>query len=343
MVMADDQDWRTSRRVTLNDVAKLAGVSRALVSIVMRDVPGASDSTRKRVLAAARELGYVPDIRARSLAGQKSRIIGVMFGVGVGSFHFDLLEALYTAAKVHDYNLILSAVTEGRGEEEAAQSLKDFRFDGLVMLGPPTAVPLLAGQVPVAVVGWHVDHPAVDVVRTSDQHGMAAAVDYLVSIGHRRISHIDGGGDLIAESRRAAYVEAMDRCGLSSDVSVVEGGQTQLDGQRAARRLLDEGNLPTALVAFNDDVAVAAMGLMAQQGVAVPDRLSVIGWDDSAVAALSPVGLSSVRQQPKLMGRLALERMVARIEQRRVEQRELVLEPEFQIRDSTSPPFRGMS
>jgi DNA-binding LacI/PurR family transcriptional regulator len=123
--MTVDDDWLTRRRVTLNDVAKHAHVSRALVSIVMRDAPGASSATRERVLAAARELGYRPDVRARSLAGQKSRLIGVMFGVDLGTFHFDLLEGLYAAAEEHGHNLILSALTSGRDERRAAQSLHD--------------------------------------------------------------------------------------------------------------------------------------------------------------------------------------------------------------------------
>src|SRR3954452_25252300 len=127
--MAENSDWRTSRRVTLEDVAKRAKVSRALVSIVMRDAPGASAATRARVWAAARELGYRPDVRGRSLAGQKSRLIGVMFGVDIGVFQFDLLEGLYSAAEAHGHSLILTPLSRGRDERKAAQSLHDFRFD----------------------------------------------------------------------------------------------------------------------------------------------------------------------------------------------------------------------
>ena len=214
--MTEDGDWLTRRRVTLNDVAKHAHVSRALVSIVMRDAPGASPATRERVWAAARELGYRPDVRARSLAGQKSRLIGVMFGVSIGTFQFDLLEGLYAAAETHGHSLILTPVTRGRDEHQAAQSLHDFGFDALIMLGPPTPKPLLTGKVPIAVVGWHVDDPAVDVVRTSDEHGMAQAVNHLVGLGHRRIAHIDGGTSVIAAARREGYEKAMhdSRAGL---------------------------------------------------------------------------------------------------------------------------------
>ena len=323
------------RRVTLVDVARHAEVSRALVSIVMRDAPGASPATRERVLAAARELGYRPDVRARSLAGQKSRLIGVMFDVGVGAFHFDLLEGLYDAAEEQGHTLLLSPVTRRRDERRAAQSLHDFRFDALIMLGPPTAEPVLAGKMPVAVVGWHVEHPAVDVVRTSDERGMALAVDHLVDLGHRRITHIDGGVGPISASRREGYAKAMRTHGLDSEIRVVPGGQTQLDGQRAARLLLDEKELPTAVVAYNDDVAVAAMGAIAQQGIDVPDRLSIVGWDDSDAAAHSPIGLTSIAQRADLMARSVVERIVARIEGRRVDSREIVLEPELRARLST--------
>jgi DNA-binding LacI/PurR family transcriptional regulator len=341
--MTEGGVWSSPRRVTLVDVAKHAGVSRALVSIVIRDAPGASLATRERVLASARELGYRPDIRARSLASQKSRLIGVMFGVDVGTFHFDLLEGLYAAAEEHGHSLILTALTTGRDEHRAAQSLHDFRFDALIMLGPPTPKPLLTGKVPIVVVGWHVDHPAVDVVRTSDEHGMALAVTHLVSLGHRRIAHIDGGTSLIAASRRDGYAKGMQAHGLGSNIRIVTGGQTQLDGQRAARTLLQEGKVPTGLVAYNDDTAVAAMGVLAQQGIDVPSRLSIIGWDDSEAAALSPVGLTSVAQEPFEMARLAVERILARIEGRKVEGHEIVLEPQLRVRSSTVGVHQTMS
>ena len=343
VVMNDSRDWELPRRATLEDVARHADVSRALVSIVMRDAPGASSATRERVLASARALGYRPDARARALAGQKSGLIGVMFGVGIGAFQFDLLEGLYAAAERRGLGLILTPLTKGRDESKAADSLQDFRLDALVMLGPATPTPLLAGRVPVVVVGWHVDHPAVDVVRTSDAHGMGHAVSHLAELGHRRIAHIDGGETLISASRREGYVAAMRAQGLSSFVRIVPGGQTLLDGQRAAWSLLADGPLPTAVVAYNDDTAVAAMSLLAQQGIEVPSRLSMVGWDDSEAAALSPVELTSVAQQPDEIARLAIGRLVDRLSRRPVEGREIVLEPELKVRASTSKVNQTLS
>jgi DNA-binding LacI/PurR family transcriptional regulator len=341
--MAENTDWRTARRVTLEDVARRAEVSRALVSIVMRNAPGASAATRERVLAAARELGYRPDLRARSLAGQKSRLLGVMFGVDIGVFQFDLLDGLYAAAEERGLSLILTASTRERDEHRAAQSLHDFRFDALIMLGPHTAEPVLAGTVPLVVVGWHVEHPAVDSVRTSDEHGMRLAVEHLVQLGHRRIAHIDGGSTLIAGARRQGYTKAMRAQGLGRYVRIVAGGQTLLDGQHAASTLLGDGELPTGIVAYNDDIAVGAMGLLASRGVDVPQDLSVVGFDDSEAAELSPIGLTSVAQEPNLLARLAVERMIDRIESRELDHRDIVLEPELRVRASSRAMSATMS
>ena len=331
-----DQRPRPPRRVTLADVARRAGVSPALASIVMRDAPGASAASRQRVLAVATELGYRPDLRARSLASLQPQLIGVLFGKA-GRFHFDLIDGLYAAAETRGWDLVLSALTDSRDEQRALQSLQDFHFDALVMLGPPVATPRMAGRMPLVVMGWHVDHPDVDIVRTSDDHGMALAVEHLVGLGHRRIAHIEGGSGAIAASRREGYLRAMRGQGLQDEIRVVPcAGEDQLDGQRAARALLDDpAELPSALVAFNDDIAAAVLTVLAQQGIEVPRDVSIIGFDDGPLARSAGLDLTSVQQRPQEMGRLAVERIVARTDGTEVASREIVLDPVLRIRSST--------
>ena len=184
----------SSRRPTLADVAARAGVSVPLVSIVMRDAPGASAVTRERVRRIAEELGYRPDSRARLLRSARSRLIGVVFAVQQ-PFHGDLVSGLYTAADNADYELTLSAVTPGRDERRAVAGLLQDRCEALILLGPhaPTSyLADLAARMPV-VVARPVRHRAVDVVRTDDAAGLGQAVDHLVGLGHIRIAHIDGG------------------------------------------------------------------------------------------------------------------------------------------------------
>ena len=329
---------RPGRRITLADVARRADVSPALVSIVMRGAPGASAESRERIMAVAGQLGYRPDARARSLASLKSHVIGVLFG-RAGRFHMELIDGLYAAAENRGWDLILSALTTSRDEKRALDSLHDFRFDALIMLGPEIPEPLLAGTVPLVVVGWHVDHPDVDVVRTSDDHAMTIAVQHLARLGHRRIAHLQGGTGLIAVARRDAYLAAMQAQGLGPDIRfVVCDGEDQLDGQRGARALLAEDQeLPTAIIAFNDDIAAAATSVLAQEGISVPGDISIIGYDDSALAHSVGLELTSIRQVPQELARLAIDRVIARTDNTPFDDREIVLEPELVVRDTTGP------
>ena len=335
--MADEHPV-PGRRVTLADVAKRAGVSTALASIVMREAPGASEASRLRVHTVAQELGYRPDFRARSLASLKPHLIGVLFG-RAGRFQIELVDGLYTAAENQGWELVLSALTSSRDEERALSSLQDFRIDALVMLGPAVPKPLLAGRVPLVVVGWHVDHPDVDIVRTSDEHGIGLAIDHLVELGHRRIVHLQGGTSLVAIARRDAYITAMRRHGLEAEIQVVAcEGEDQLDGQRAARALLDaDKELPTALVTFNDDIAAAAMSVLTQHGIQIPGDISIVGFDDATLAQSPEVDLTSVQQVPQELARLAVERIITRSNGGPVIDREIVLEPELKVRGSTGP------
>jgi DNA-binding LacI/PurR family transcriptional regulator len=310
------------RRPTLEDVAAHAGVSRALVSIVMRGVAGASDGTRQRVLEAAAEIGYRPDARARLLASGRSRLLGVVFGMS-GRFHLELLDGLYSAAEEAGYQLILSALTPSRDERRAVETLLDFRCEAVILVGPGVGAPVLAGRLPVVVIGWTVNDSAVDVIRTSDAEGMRLAVDHLADLGHRRILHVDGGVGPVSNSRRRAYVR------------VVGGGINQEDGAAAARLLLAEPSLPSAVIAYNDDVAAGLLETLSRAGVRIPHDVSIIGWDDSSLSRLPHLDLTTVRQDAAEMTRLAIERSAARLGAQAIGKRELVLAPTLTLRSST--------
>ena len=225
------------RRPTLADVAAHAGVSVPLVSIVMRDVPGASAVNREKVRRAAEQLGYRPDSRARMLRRTRSRLIGVVFGVQ-HAFHGDLVSGLYAAADRIDYELTLSAVTPGRDEHRAITSLLQDRCEALILLGPQVPTPYLADlatRMPVVVVARAVRSRAVDVVRTDDAAGLHQAVDHLVDLGHTQIAHIDGGRAPGTAERRRGYREALQRHNLADATCILPGGLTEDDGAAAAR------------------------------------------------------------------------------------------------------------
>ena len=195
---------RPQRRPTLEDVAARAGVSRALVSIVMRGVPGASEATRLRVAAVASEIGYRPDGRARLLASSRSGLIGVTLSLN-NPFQADVVEGVYAAAESLGYQVVLSAICATRSPARATESLLAYRCEAAILVGAVVRGRVLAdvaAQLPVVVVGQPSRQPGVDVVRADDVAGMRMAVDHLVDLGHRTIVHVDGGRAPGAAARR---------------------------------------------------------------------------------------------------------------------------------------------
>jgi len=331
-----------NRRPTLADVAAEAGVSVALVSIVMREAPGASAATRERVRQVARRLDYQPDSRARLLRSGQSRLLGIVFRVH-DPFDDDVITGLYDAAGRAGYELTLSAVTPRRDERTAIAGLLQDRCAGLVLLGPeiPTAeLGTLAARMPVVVMMRRVHNRHVDVVRTDDSRGLQQAVDHLVELGHQRITHVDGGRIMAGSpDRREGYLEAMRRHGLEAHARVIAGGPGEQDGARAARELLDEP--PTAVTMFNDQAATGVLDVLRRHGLSVPGDISVVGYDDSSFSRLAHIDLTTIAQDIDTMATLAVTRAVERIDGAPVPHREVIIPPRLVVRGTTGPLVSG--
>ena len=326
--------------ITMADVAERAGVSRALVSIVFRGAPGASPESRERVMRAAEELSYRPDRRARLLGSSRSRTVGVIFGLH-REFHAELVEWLYQALDGTGFELALGATAPSRDERTAVQSMLEFRCEALVLVGPTLPVreiEELAGRVPVVVVARSVRSRTLDVVRTDDQEGARIAVHHLAGLGHQRIVHVDGGRAPGAAQRRRGYRDAMAGLGLADRAGLVPGGLTDEDGERAAGELLAAATRATAVTAFNDHCAAGLLAAVRKAGVAVPDELSLVGYDDSHVAGLSTVALTTIAQDSAAMARAALELALARTEEAGEPPREVVVPPRLVVRLTTGAP-----
>jgi len=326
-----------TKRPTLADVAARAGVSVALVSIAMRGAKGVSAATSEQIFKAAQEIGYRPDTRARLLRSRRSRLLGVQFGLSY-PFHADLVEALYAVAEPAGYQLALSAVAASRGEQRATEALLDDRCEALILLGPQAPVARLeklAAQLPVICVARRLaSTPGVDVVRTADDDGARQAVDHLVSLGHRDIVHIDGGRAPGAADRRRGYRSAMHRHGLPS--SFVPGGLTEADGAAAARGLLAAPSRPTAVLAFNDQCATGVLDVFLRSGIGVPGQISVVGFDDSHLARLAHINLTTVGQDIPRLADLAIVRALARLEGQQTPGTETVVAPHLIVRGTTA-------
>jgi DNA-binding LacI/PurR family transcriptional regulator len=257
------------------------------------------------------------------------------------AFHGDLVSGLYQAADRLGYELALSAVTPARDEPRAVRSLLQDRCEALILLGPQVPTSDLAGlaaQLPVVVVARGVRHRAIDVVRTADDEGLRQAVDHLVAIGHRRIAHIDGGRAPGAADRRRGYRQAMRWHGLDAGARILPGGLTEDDGAAAARALLDipVGQRPTAVAVFNDRCAAGVLDVLHRAGLTAPGDISVIGYDDSRLARLSHVNLTTVAQDADRMTTLAVTRAIDRLNGTPVDHRELVIPPRLVVRGTTA-------
>ncbi len=326
-----------SQRPTIVDVANLSGVSKSTVSNVLRGAGRVSDGTRARVLESIEALGYRPNSLARDLVRRRSNTVGVVLGDLANTFYADLVKLLELQISEAAYTTIVCN-TDGRSELERArvEMLLERAVSGVVMLqfsGDRTVLDELAvARVPVVVIScW--DERA-DCVAVDDHTGMAAAVEHLYGLGHRRIAHVSS--HLVEDSTRAAryagYEHAMRGHGLAPRLLDAD----VRDGLRAA---VTDREAPTAFAAANDLIAVQLIDLLEPLGVRVPDDVSVVGFDGTDLGAHSRIGLTTVAQpRAQLIAeglRLLLDRMRGGLSE---PPRHVRLTGELVVRASTGAP-----
>jgi DNA-binding LacI/PurR family transcriptional regulator len=292
------------------------------------------------VLEAAARLGYRPDRAASALASRHSRLIGVVMDVS-NSFHAQLVEDIHEAAERHGYDLVLSTVTRSRDETRAVETLLDSRCEALLLLGGEAPVEQLADlgrQLPVVVIGRPVPPVGVDVVRAADDEGVAQAVEHLAGLGHQAITYVDGGHGRMAALRRDGYQRAMRRHHLVDHVQVIRGGNTESAGAGAAHTVLHTEPRPTAVLTFNDRCAMGLIDTLVRAGVGIPHDVSVVGYDDSPVARLAHIDLTTVSQNTPELTEHAVTAVLERLDDGRLDHREVVLPPHLVVRGTTGPP-----
>ena len=331
---------------TITDVARRAGVSKSLVSLVMRGADHVSPERRQAVNKAAAELGYRLNAMARSLVQRRTHLVGVMVSDLHNPFFADVVAGIQEQAARTGYKVLVNSGNRAAAREaDAMETLLQLRADGII-LGSPVLDDEVIGrasrEVPIVLVGREAHGPAVDSVTNDDRAGAEVAVEHCVSLGHRRIAHIDGGHGAGAPARRHGYEAAMKRLGLGDLVSVVSGTYTEEGGHTGCLLLLAQKPRPTAIFAANDLAAIGALNAIEESGLKVPDDVSLVGYDNTSLAALRHISLTTIHQPRLEMGQLALSTLLERVDQDREEPRRVILSPSLVVRASTAPPREGV-
>ncbi|MFJ2924319.1 LacI family DNA-binding transcriptional regulator [Streptomyces massasporeus] len=329
------------RAPTIRDVAERAGVSKSLVSLVLRGSDQVRPEKRDAVLRAARELGYRPNAAARSLSEQRTRTVGVLLNDLRNPWFVDLLDGLNSLLHAGGLRMLLAdARLNRRTGQDPADPLLDLRVDGLVVVGTlpdPAALGQVAERIPVVLAGSREPAPpGVDVVAGDDERGALLVAEHLIGLGHRRIAHIAGYG-AVGELRRRSFEATMRRHGLADEVLVEPSDMTEEGGYRTTVRLLSRPDRPTAVFAVNDIAAIGVLSAAEELGLRVPRDLSVVGYDNTSIARLRHVWLTSVDNSSHEVGRRAAQCLLKRFEGAGGAGRVQLAAPTLEIRGSSTP------
>ena len=338
----------TRKRPTQADVARAAGVSQTLVSLVLNDnaLVAVSDATRERVQAAIADLGYVADGAARSLRTGKSLLVASLIPDITNPFYPAFERGIQDIADDRGYDLVAYNTDGLRAKElRALRAVQRARVDGIIatpfQLQAADFAPLVAGSVPIVVFGEltsEPETPVFDSIFVDDHAAAGELVAYLIDRGYWPLGMLAGpGGVMRREGRVRAYRRLLAERGLPQVELLARGPDpTEAGGYVAMRTLLAGRPLPRAVFASNDQMALGALVAIREAGLRVPDDIALVGFDDITVARLASPPLTTVAQFPERLGRRAAEMLFERLagtvtgEGRRVE-----MPYELIVRDSS--------
>lgn len=337
-----------NKRSTSIDVAKLAGVSRTTVSFVLNNIPDSNipESTRQKVLDAARQLNYHPNASGRKLASGKSKMIGLVRlqsteQVFNDAFLLQVLVGIEQAASQWGFHVLLKHINHERSDEYS-QLITENHVDGIILSGPlqndPELMKLHRDGVPIVLLGQMLDTdiPYVDV---NAELASKKAVNHLLSSGHKHIAMITNAklDYSSAQQRKSGYLTALEEAGIPIDECLIrEGDFTPASGYQAMKELLVCSPRPTAVFVASDVVAIGAIQAIKQEGLQIPNDIAIIGFDDIPMAEYFDPSLSTIRLPAFDLGRVAGEQLIKMVLSNDSDTPGVLLETELILRGSTT-------
>jgi LacI family transcriptional regulator len=334
----------TGMNLTLEEIARLSGVSRSTVSRVINHQPHVSEKVRERVLKVVQETGYQPNLAARSLATNRSWMVGLVLPRSVSAFFTDpyfprLAKGIAQGCNQHDFTMGLFLVSSKEDEEKIFPRLsRKGMLDGILIqsgqLGDQLITRLVNSNIPVVVVGRPLHSIEVSYIDVDNFRGAYNATSHLIRLGYQRIGTITGlAGSAAGTDRFGGYTNALNERGRNLDpYLVVEGDFTEAGGYYAMRQLLPAK--PDAVFAASDLMAIGAMRATREAGFKIPEDVAFVGFDDVSVAIYATPQLTTVRQPITSFGINAVETLIDLIENGVDPPRRIIMDTELIIRDS---------
>ncbi len=328
--------------MTLEEVAKRAGVSTATVSRVLNNVEPVKESTRRRVLNAVEELKYYPNLNARTLAEGKSRTLGLIVSNLGNPFFVDVFQAMDAAARGQGYDVLVEQTDYRVSELRASvRSMLGKRVAGLAIvvseMEESIVAEVRASHLPAVFYDVGPSGPNTTNIRVRYELGTQRAVQYLYSLGHRRMGFVGHHVTLgPLQTRRKAFLETVSRYDGDVTWNTALGPDTPSGGAQATRELLLSGLKPTAIVCVNDYMAIGALRELRAQGYSVPDDVSVTGFDNITLSEYTNPALTTLNIPRESIGQMALKALLDN-GNGSLPPQEVLLEPELVLRDSTGP------
>ena len=334
-----------SKKATIDDVAKLAGVSIRTVSRVINDSPRVGQATRVKIKQVIEDLNYQPNTQARGLAARRSYLLGMIYDNPDALYINDVQRGVLSVCRESGYELVVHPcdMHSDTLTGEAVSFVNRSKLDGVIILPPISENNDLAGALANSSVNYvrlasvPLDR-AEHVVISNERSATAAMAEHLVGLGHCRIGYIAGPkGMKSTRERLEGFCDALEKhgCKLEEDM-IARGAYSFESGIECTRALLTSSNRPTAIFASNDEMAVGAITAAQEMGLKVPDDLSVAGFDDSILASRIIPRLTTIRRPVMQMARKAAVKLIAAVDGREEDAcRGVTLVPSLVIRDST--------